>query len=240
MKKNIHSILFVLLSLPKTIVFNLITFNLKTALRLPVIVGYNVKIEEMHRGSIVFSNEVHQITPGIVRFGFGGPRGVVPKKRGALCIEKKGKLIVSGRVSFGEGSSLRLSGTLFIGKNFSSSKNSYINCSADGSSIGDDVMLGWDVTIIDGDGHTVYLNGEPKQTLRPYHIGNHVWLCAETRILKGVVIGDESIVAFGSLVTKSFPETNCLIGGRPASLIQTGISWGPYNQNNNAEEQGDK
>ncbi len=205
-----------------------------------MIVGFNVRIEERHRGSIVFSDKVSKVLPGMIRFGFGGPKGVVPKRRGSICIEKNGMLIVNGRIAFGEGSSLRLSGTLSIGKNFSSSKNSYINCSAKGSTIGDDVMLGWDVTIIDGDGHTVYLNGEPKQTLRPYHIGNHVWLCAETRILKGVVIGDESIVAFGSLVTKSFPETNCLIGGRPASLIQTGISWGPYNQNKNAEEQGDK
>ena len=231
MKKLLHAICFVVLSIPKTIVFNLVTFDLKTAMRIPVIVGYDVKIEEMHRGSILFSDRINHITPGMIRFGFGGPKGVVSKRYGVICIEKTGKLIVSGKAVFGEGSALRLSGTLYLGENFSSSKNSYINCSALGSSIGDNVMLGWDVTIIDGDGHRVYLNGSPKVTLRPYHIGNHVWICAEARVLKGVEIGDDSIVAFGSLVTKSFPDSNCLIAGVPAALAQSGINWGPLIHN---------
>ncbi len=104
-----------------------------------------------------------------------------------------------------------------------------MNCSAKDSSIGDNVMFGWDVTIIDGDGHTVFKDGIP--TLRPYHIGNHVWICAEARILKGVSIPDNSIVAFGSLVTKSFFDNDLLIGGSPADIIQHNIDWGPIMQN---------
>lgn len=177
----------------------------------------------------MFSNRVKHVKFGMIRFGFGGPRGVVSKRRGEVYIEKKGKLVVDGNVCFGEGSSLRVSGTLHVGANFSANKNSYVNCSAEGSSIGDNVMLGWNVTILDGDGHTVYKDGIPKQTLRPFHIGNHVWVCAEARILKGVQISDNSIVAFGSLVTKGFAQPHCLIAGSPAKIVQEGIDWGPLN-----------
>ena len=225
--KKIKFIAFLLLSFPKTLLFNLITFPFFVAMKVPVIIGYNVKVYETHRGCIVFSNRVKKIRFGMIRFGFGGPLGVVSKRRGEVYIERSGKLIVDGNIFFGEGSSLRISGTLHVGANFSASKNSYVNCSAEMSTIGDNVMLGWDVTILDGDGHTVYQNNIPKPTLRPYHIGNHVWICAEARLLKGVKIPDNSIVGFGSLVTKSFDEAHCLIAGTPAKVVQHQIDWGP-------------
>ena len=226
-KKFVRFGMFFLLSLPKTIYFNLKTFELRTAIRLPVIVGYNMKILETHKGIIKFSDRVERIKIGIIRFGFGGPRGIVSNRRGEICLEK-GEMVVDGDVYFGEGSSIRLNGLLHIGKHFSASKNSFLSCSAQGSSIGDNVMLGWNVAIRDSDGHTVYHHGEPKKSQRPFNIGNHVWICAEAHILKGVNIGDGSIVGYRSTVTKSFPEANSLIGGNPAIKLQDDISWGPY------------
>ena len=55
-------------------------------------------------------------------------------------------------------------------------------------------------------------------------IGNHVWIGANVTILKGVSIGDGSIVAAGSVVTKSIPEA-CLAAGVPAKVIKENVQW---------------
>ncbi len=232
MKKEFNKLidfsLFFLRSIPKTIYFNFKTFDLFTAIKLPVIIGYNVRVLETHKGIISFSNKVEKVRFGMVRFGYGGPKGIVSNKRGEICLEKESKLILDGSMFFGEGASLRVNGSLHVGNHFSASKNSFVSCSADGSSIGDNVMLGWNVAIRDSDGHTVYHHGLPKQSKRPYHIGNHVWICAEAHILKGVTIGNNSIIAYRSTVTRSFPLEGLLIGGSPAKELQQDISWGPY------------
>ena len=55
-------------------------------------------------------------------------------------------------------------------------------------------------------------------------LGDHVWLGAQALILKGSTIGDDSVVAARSVVTKSYPS-NSLIGGNPSRLLKSSISW---------------
>jgi len=43
-------------------------------------------------------------------------------------------------------------------------------------------------------------------------------------ILKGVTIGNNVIIAAGSVVNKDVPS-DCLIAGNPAKIIRTGVSW---------------
>lgn len=64
-----------------------------------------------------------------------------------------------------------------------------------------------------------------KPSHKPVHIGNHVWIASEVKILKGVSIADGCVIALGSIVTKSFDEENILIGGFPAKKIQDNVSW---------------
>lgn len=227
MKLSINKVLFGLLSLPKTIYFNFKTFPVSIARKLPVIIAYDVKIAETHKGIIEFTPKVKKIRPGMVVFGYGGSRGQIPNHRGEICLQK-GKLVLDGSMILGKGSSLRLNGNLFIGDNFKGNQNTFISCTSSSSKIGEDVMLGWNVAIRDSDGHTVYVDGTPKESIRPFSIGNHVWICAEAHILKGVIIGNDSIVAYRSTVTRSFPEERCLIGGYPACVIQRNVSWGDY------------
>lgn len=51
-------------------------------------------------------------------------------------------------------------------------------------------------------------------------IGKNVWICDNVCILPGVTIGDNCIIAAGSVVTKSFEEEGLLIGGVPAKVIK--------------------
>lgn len=47
-------------------------------------------------------------------------------------------------------------------------------------------------------------------------IGSGCWIGMNSIILPGVTLGDKTIVGAGSVVTKSFPEGNCVLVGNPA------------------------
>ncbi len=50
-------------------------------------------------------------------------------------------------------------------------------------------------------------------------IGKNVWIGANVTILKGIYIGDNSIIAAGAVVTKDVPP-NVIVGGVPAKIIK--------------------
>lgn len=53
----------------------------------------------------------------------------------------------------------------------------------------------------------------------PVLIGNNVWIGQRAMILKGVSIGDGSVVAAGSIVTKNVPQYS-LVAGNPATVVK--------------------
>ena len=52
------------------------------------------------------------------------------------------------------------------------------------------------------------------------NIGKKCWIGMNSMILPGVILGEHTIVGAGSVVTKSFPEGNCIIAGNPAKIIR--------------------
>ncbi len=52
-------------------------------------------------------------------------------------------------------------------------------------------------------------------------IGNNCFIGENSTILYGCELADNIIVAAGSVVTKSFAESNIIIGGNPARIIST-------------------
>jgi len=51
-------------------------------------------------------------------------------------------------------------------------------------------------------------------------IGEKCWIGMNSVILPGVVLGNHTVVAAGSIVTKSYPDGYCVIGGNPAKVIK--------------------
>lgn len=219
LKKLIRYGFSIIISMPKTIWFNLRVLPLKQALKLPVFVGYDVKIAEIHRGMLKLN---YSIKPFSVIFGFGGSLGVAQNK-GCICFQK-GEVIFNGKATLGKGCSIRNNGILEFGDGFSANKNCFISCS-DKIIFGKDVMLGWNVAIRDSDGHYIVHKNETKNPFRAVTVGDHVWICSESHVLKGSKISSDSVVGYKSLVTKEFDDTNVLIAGHPAKIIQHEINW---------------
>lgn len=51
-------------------------------------------------------------------------------------------------------------------------------------------------------------------------LGSGCWVGMNSVILPGVILGDKTIVAAGSVVSKSFPQGHVVIGGTPAKIIK--------------------
>ena len=93
---------------------------------------------------------------------------------------------------------------------------------------GSNCLLSWDILIMDTDFHKV-LDDKGKQTNapRPIVFGDHVWTGCRVTVLKGVTIGSDNIISAGSVITGSFPQSHCAIGGngKDACILKSGISW---------------
>ena len=82
--------------------------------------------------------------------------------------------------------------------------------------IGDDVVLAPHVHILAHDASTKQALGYTK--IGNVKIGSRVFIGAKSIILPGVTIGDDVIVAAGSIVSKDIPS-GCLFAGNPATYI---------------------
>ncbi|GAO45220.1 acyltransferase [Flavihumibacter petaseus] len=86
-----------------------------------------------------------------------------------------------------------------------------------GLTIGDYTQIAPNVAIVTAN-HDPY--DSRKHILKPVAIGKYCWLGAGCKIMPGVVLGDWTVVAAGAVVTKSFPEGFCILGGVPAVKIR--------------------
>ena len=113
-----------------------------------------------------------------------------------------------------------------IGNKTSIAKAQIVSLESYKIEIGEDCMLSYDIEIRNTDSHKIYDKNTNKRINEgnSINIGNHVWLGMRAIILKGVNIGDNSIVAAGSIVTKDV-KANTIISGNPAKQIKENIYW---------------
>src|SRR5207248_10691357 len=109
--------------------------------------------------------------------------------------------------------------------------------------IGSHCLISWNVWIADSDFHPLepaqrlidaqalapYFKdrpSRPKLKTAPVKIADNVWIGMNATILKGVRIGENSVVAAGSVVSKSVPS-NTVVAGNPAVEVrQLGVIGG--------------
>ena len=93
---------------------------------------------------------------------------------------------------------------------------------AGGLEIGDDTIIGSyfschpESHIFSDTKQPIRLQGVERKGIV---VGKNCWIGAKVTILDGVTIGENSVIAAGAVVTKSFPARS-IIGGVPAKVIR--------------------
>ncbi|HEX8310370.1 MAG TPA: acyltransferase [Chthoniobacteraceae bacterium] len=102
--------------------------------------------------------------------------------------------------------------------------------------IGSHCLISWNVGIADSDFHPLapaqrlidtralapfYKDRPPRPVLRtaPVIIKDNVWIGMGAVILKGVTIGENSVVGAGAIVSKTVPP-NVVVAGNPAIIVR--------------------
>lgn len=105
-----------------------------------------------------------------------------------------------------------------VGKNFYANHNCVILDPAP-VTIGDDVLLGPGVLISTANHpKDVTLRKKGWESAHPINIGNNVWIGMGAKILPGVNISDNAIIAAGAVVTKSV-NAGQTVAGVPATPL---------------------
>ncbi|WP_185840684.1 acyltransferase [Vibrio cholerae] len=128
-----------------------------------------------------------------------------------------------------KGVSIELNGNnclLEIGENCVIGENSFLSCRESGTKlvIGKECMFSRNVKLMTSDGHDILRDEKRINPAKSIYIGSHVWLADNVTVLKGVNIGNDSIVGINSTVTKSL-EANTIAAGNPAQVIADSITW---------------
>ena len=109
------------------------------------------------------------------------------------------------------------------GRNLHLGKNVFINAGVTftdlgGIYIGDRVLIGPNVTIVSVN-HRIDPSQRRHLDLKPVYIHDNAWLGANVTVTPGTVIGENSIVGAGAVVTKDVPA-NTIVAGVPAKIIR--------------------
>lgn len=88
--------------------------------------------------------------------------------------------------------------------------------------LGDYVHITKDVLFITHDGGTLLFRHlvPDLEITSPIIVGDYVYIGVRSIILPGVKIGNNCIIAAGSVATKDIPD-NCVYGGVPARFLKT-------------------
>lgn len=214
-----------LLSLPKTVYFNFKVLELKYAIKLPFYIDKDIRFGKLYKDIVKLNFEPKRFS---IKFGEQVVDGIPENTKGYVSMSKDSCIEFDGYAEFAYGISFYTKENAYIkiGSDFYCNKNCVI-AARKSIKIGNNVLMGWNISIIDSDGgnHLVYENDVLKENKKDIILGNHVWICLCSHIMKGVTIPNDTIVAYNSCVTKSFSDENSIIAGSPAIIVKRNIKW---------------
>lgn len=93
--------------------------------------------------------------------------------------------------------------------------------------IGNDCMFSTNIEIRNGDSHPIISQSDGRRInyAENVYVGNHVWIGANAKILKGGALPDNCIVGNSAIVNKRFTASGCIYAGIPAKIVKTDVTW---------------
>lgn len=141
------------------------------------------------------------------------------------------RIKIGSNCSFGANCSLWIEGNnseIIIGDNTTMTHTCHINCQEDNMKIviGRDCMFSNNIIIRTSDSHPIYDTNTDERINPPKNVilGNHIWIAPNSKIMKGAIIGDNSIIGSDTTVGKEIGE-NVLVVGRPGRVVKTNVRW---------------
>ncbi|MCS2892745.1 Coenzyme F420 hydrogenase/dehydrogenase, beta subunit C-terminal domain [Parabacteroides faecis] len=173
------------------------------------------------RGAILSMKKHSQIElNGCLNIGAKRVKGNLVSTR--IQMDDYTRLTVNGNFMVNEESYIWIthSGHLILEGGFMNEKVT-ITCGSE-IHIGKNAHIAREASIRDYDGH--YIESPIYRTAKPVYIGDNVWIGYRALIMKGVTIGEGSIIAANAVVTKDVPP-HCIVAGNPARIIRRNIKW---------------
>ncbi len=143
-----------------------------------------------------------------------------------ITIDRGSKVSIGShfRARGGSHTRVRKGASLNIGRNVSVNHGCMIVC-RESIEIGNDVQFSPNVMVYDHD-HDYRANGGVKSMkfkTSPIKIGDNVWIGANTVILRRTEIGDNCVIAAGSIIKGVYPDNSVIVQKRTTTEIRKGI-----------------
>lgn len=182
------------------------------------IIPYRNSIIDLERTSKII------IYDGNVEIGLNKLKG--SKTETFLRLREKAIWNVKERCELSYGVTLEILNEGKLNSNYFTMNSFSVLIAAKEISLGNDVMIGRNVIIYDSDFHYIIREGNDEEIKSlPIKIGNHVWLTSNVVVLKGVCIGDNSVIASGSIITKSVGCNQIVGSEKRLVVLSDGIGW---------------
>lgn len=140
----------------------------------------------LHNAQIQLLCNAKKCCFGMIKLGLQHAENVV-NEQGVNIKMESGKIIFRGSGIIGNGSSIEtMGGTIDFGKNFGITGDFHI-ASKTLIQIGKNFSSSWDVSLYDTDFHDCInpSTGAIKPVSKPISIGDNVWICQQSLIMKG-------------------------------------------------------
>jgi acetyltransferase-like isoleucine patch superfamily enzyme len=142
-----------------------------------------------------------------------------PGDKSRLSVAPDGVLKVGSNVRIAGGSRIFVDGELEIGDSVRINAGTLVLATTS-VVIGAGTAIAPGCTIMDSDIHDLVGGTGPA----PITIGERAWLGRGATVLKGVEVGNGSVVAAGSVVTRDVPPAT-LVAGAPARVVRHDVEW---------------
>lgn len=209
----------------KSIIIDCRLFGIKKGVRLPILFGMKTIVTIEKNSSIVIPIDAKM---GTIKIGVNcGPFLKGKSENTVFKLTNNAKVSFEGKCNINEGSVINVNGgECIFGKEFAANANFLLSCEKK-ISFGDHVLFGWDCTVIDGDGHQIVeqISKKVVNQAKDICVGNHVWIAAKSTLLKGAQIAEDTVIGYGSIVTKKCKEAGCIIVGADSHAVKHDINW---------------